>query len=310
MRKKLQWTLIIGSFLFACRKDHVPGNFIAQNLIVVFIDGARMNETWDNPFRTFIPFQDSLSQYGTLFTNLRNEGETKTVPGHTAVCTGKYQHIENNGLQLPDNPSYFQYWLEKTKYSSNKAWIITSKDKLEVLSNCEKQSWKNKFRPSIDCGISGNGSGYRHDSITLKVLFNKMIDYEPNLVLVNFREPDFSGHQENWIAYLEGIVNTDIYVDSIWKFIQNHPYYKDNTTLIITNDHGRHNDFNGGFAGHGDGCEGCRKIAMLVLGPDIKKNQVINTGYNQLDLNATIGHLIDINQKESNGHIITTLFNN
>lgn len=309
MHSKLQWISLILIVLFSCRKDHVPGNFKAQNLIIVFIDGARMSETWQDPFRTFIPFQDSLKQFGTLLTDVRNQGETFTIPGHVAVCTGNYQHIENNGVELPDNPSFLQYWLEKTKANANKAWIITSKDKLEVLSNCEKPSWKDKFRPSFDCGVSGIGSGYRHDSITLNVVLNKMITHEPNLVLVNFREPDFSGHQSDWIAYLEGIVNTDKYIDSIWKFIQNHPYYSNNTTLLVTNDHGRHNDANGGFSGHGDGCSGCRKLSFLALGPDIVPNQHISTTYNQLDLNATIGYLIGINQKESKGHIITSIFN-
>lgn len=309
MNKSSIFLFFFVSVVFSCRKDHVPREFISENLIVVFIDGPRMSETWDEPFRSFIPFQDSLAQFGTLLNNLRNNGETKTVPGHVAVCTGNYQSMNNTGTELPTYPSFFQYWRKEHKENKNKAWIITSKDKLEVLSNCTKNGWKDQFLPSTDCGIAGNGTGYRHDSITLNVLFQKLTTYTPKIVLVNFREPDYSGHQNNWIAYLNGIKNTDKYIDSIWKHIQNDPHYKNKTTLIVTNDHGRHLDNSGGFQSHGDGCLGCRKLSLLVLGPDIKKGNVISTEYDQLDLNATIGHLLNVKQKFGTGHIITPIFN-
>ena len=40
-------------------------------------------------------------------------------------------------------------------------------------------------------------------------------------------------------------------------------FYKDKTTLIVSNDHGRHIDSKGGFQNHGDDCAGCRHIEFL-----------------------------------------------
>ena len=127
--------------------------------------------------------------------------------------------------------------------------------------------------------------------------------------LVNFREPDLSAHAADWLGYLDGIVQTDKYVDSLWNFIQNHEHYKDQTTLIVTNDHGRHSQgINGGFNGHGDNCDGCRNISLLALGPDIKKGIVLESEYDQRDVNATLGYLMRTPQRYSEGRVIYELF--
>ena len=47
-----------------------------------------------------------------------------------------YENINNSGLQNPSNPTIFQYWLKKTNLPNVQAWIIASKDKLEILSDC------------------------------------------------------------------------------------------------------------------------------------------------------------------------------
>jgi len=282
-----------------------------KNVIIILIDGPRFSETWDEPTHQYIPRQaGEMLQEGVFYSSFRNEGATYTTPGHTAIATGVYQQIDNGGEELPNNPSFMQYWRAKYDADSSKSWHIASKDKLEVLSNCKNPEWKNQFKPSTDCGVNGNGSGYRPDLVTYQRTLEILSQNQPQLVLINFREPDYSGHGNDWNGYLKGISNTDEFVFQVWNYIKSDPFYKDETTLFITNDHGRHLDgvFDG-FVSHGDSCEGCRHISLYAYGPDFKQNHIENTPREQIDISATIGELLDFEVPTSQGEVMLELFN-
>lgn len=300
--------LLLSSIIFGCKQEKVYPIYSTKYVIVVVIDGPRYTETWGEPSHTFIPNQSLLSHEGVIFSNFSNDGVTRTIAGHTAITTGNYQNIDNSGCEFPDKSSIFQGLREAHGTPMNKTWIIASKDKLEVLANTSNTFWQDKYMPSSDCGVNGNVSGKRHDTITLKRCFEIFNQHHPKLTLINFREPDHSGHEFNWSKYLLGIINTDQYVQQLWNYIQNDPVYKDKTTLFVTNDHGRHSDgVSVGFPGHGDKCEGCKKISLLALGPNLPKDSVVSTHYNQTDLASTIAKLMHFNISKGDGKRISEL---
>jgi arylsulfatase A-like enzyme len=288
----------------------LKAEYKTENVIVVVLDGPRISETWKDPYHTFIPFQSALRQQGVLLSNFRNNGKTWTVPGHTALTTGHYQWINNDGSQLPEHPSIFQVWRKTHNQPQSKAWLICSKDKLDVLSNTVNYNWLNKYRPSSNCGVNGDGvgSGYRDDSTTLAIALEVLEQDKPNLTVINFKDPDYSGHTGDWLMYLNAISRTDEFVQRIWGYIQSSEHYKEKTTLFITSDHGRHIDASGGFAGHGDNCEGCRSISLLAIGPDFKKGVTIETPYEQIDLAATIGNILNFEMPHEVGVDIKELY--
>lgn len=317
--KKINLILLMTFLLLACNKDDDTKTVVSdttsyktKNVIVVVIDGPRLSETWDEPTRKHIPKQSGkMLQEGVFYSNFRNEGATYTTPGHTAITTGVYQQIDNSGDELPNQPSFMQYWREKYNTESSKSWLIASKDKLEVLSNCKNPEWKDQFKPATDCGVNGNGTGYRPDFITYEKTLDILSQDHPQLVLINFREPDYSGHGNDWDGYLKGISNTDEFVYQIWNFIKSDPFYKDETTLFITNDHGRHLDgvFDG-FVSHGDSCEGCRQISLYAYGPDFKQNHIENIAREQIDISVTVGELLGFEMPTSQGKVMLELFKN
>ena len=239
-------------------------------------------------------------------TAFYNNGVTTTTSGFTAITSRNYQNINNAGQQHPSYRSIFQYLIKNDSIPKQSAWIITSKDKLAVLGNCTNVNWKDQCLPSLDCGITGNGSGYRHDTITLAKFFNVMSEHYPKLTLLGFREPDFSAHTNSWQNYLQEIKNTDEYIFKIWNYIQNDPYYSGTTTLFITNDHGRHLD-DDDFHSHGDECEGCRHINFFAYGPDFKQG-IIDTRRELIDISATIAELLHLNPEHIEGQIMHELF--
>lgn len=297
--------------LASCQTDKVERVFHTQNVIVIVVDGPRVSETWNEPGRSNIPYQSDLLQDGVLLENFRNEGLTWTMNGHCAITTGNYLDISNSGSVLPSVPSIFQLYRKQYHLDSTDVWLVASKGKIEALANCQDSTWFNTYLPSRNCGINAGGvsSGYRDDSTTFEVVMDVLSNHHPKLMLVNFKQPDAAAHDHDSTGYIQGIRDTDLYIQKIWHFIQNDPTYKNNTTLIVTNDHGRHLDgVSGGYGGHGDDCEGCRHLTMFGLGPDFKKNTIISEPFNQTDLSATIAEILGIEMPSGQGHPIRKLY--
>ena len=308
--------------LVSCVRDTEPGNvgttkevrdYKTKNVIIVVVDGLRYSEGWGDASHQNIPqMAGILAKEGVVNTHFYNMGDTYTSAGHTSITTGVYQSINNSGSELPKYPSIFQYWNQCYESNQLKSWIITSKDKLEVLANCNIRSWKGRYKPSVNCGVDGLGigSGYREDSLTLKTALEILNKNHPNLVLINFRDPDYAAHSGSWESYVKGIRATDEYVFRLWKFLQTDTIYKSTTTLFVTNDHGRHlNDVGDGFAGHGDDCDGCRHISLFTCGPDFRKDTVTTVLREQIDLPVTVAELLGFSIPVSKGKVMTELFN-
>lgn len=299
--------------MISCSKDDTPkvAKYLSKNIIVVVIDGARLSETWGGDTHQYIPhLANDLAPLGVVYNQFYNLGVTKTNPGHTAITTGNYQVIDNSGEQLPEQPSIFQYWLKATGKTNTSAWVIAGKDKLEILANTENPEWHNISLPSTNCGPGGQGlgSGFRNDMLTFESTKEILSDFHPQLVLINLIKPDSAGHDGEWDNYLKGIREADTYIFELWNMIQSDPFYKDRTTLLITNDHGRHlDDIKDGFISHGDDCEGCRHINLFALGPDIKKGIVSDTPRELIDISATIAEILDFDMPTGHGKIMKEL---
>ncbi|WP_082685127.1 sulfatase-like hydrolase/transferase [Hymenobacter sedentarius] len=279
-----------------------------KNVIIVVIDGPRYSETWGNTPGLIPNMATKLRPQGVFFSSFYNNAYTYTNSGHTAITTGVNQPIDNFDQELPANPSIFQLWRKATGKPASAAWLITSKDKLHILANTLNPEWKDQYPPSLDCGVSGPGTGYRADSLTLVAAKRILTQYQPNLVLISFMEPDGFAHAGNWPNYLRGIARDDRYIMQLYDFLRKNKAYRNNTTLLITNDHGRHLDgVATGWIDHGDACEGCRHISLLALGPDFKKGRTITEPYTLVDIPSTVAYLLALPFPQGQGKVIESL---
>ncbi|GAA4428549.1 hypothetical protein GCM10023188_12860 [Pontibacter saemangeumensis] len=264
-----------------------------QNVVIVVIDGPRYSETWGNTPGLIPNMSTVLKPKGVFLSNFLNDGFTYTNSGHAAITTGVNQPIDNYGEEFPANPSIFQYWLKQTGKPATAAWLVTSKDKLHILANTTDSLWHDQFLPSVNSGVNGPGTGYRADSLTLVEAKRILTEHKPNLMLINFMEPDGFAHAGNQAYYIRGIYRSDRYVQDLWDFLSKDEHYRKSTALLVTNDHGRHLDgIDGGWQEHGDNCKGCQQISLLALGPDFKKGAEPETPYTLVDIAPTVGKLL------------------
>jgi predicted AlkP superfamily pyrophosphatase or phosphodiesterase len=313
MKMKLTLIALLNLVFFGqVNGTEVEKKYKTENVFIIVMDGPRYSETWGDSTHKLIPHMaNDLASYGVIYEGFRANGPTYTNSGHTALTTGVYQQISNVGTEYPKYPSIFQYWLKATGKPRTAAYVISSKDKLSILTDCKNKKWKGQYRPYSDCGINGLETGYRMDDVT----YNRSVEIaktdKPNLVLINFRLVDSWGHAGNWENYLSSITLIDSYIYNFFRFLQTEENYKDKTTIFVTNDHGRHLDgVKDGFISHGDNCEGCRRINCFAYGPDFKKGVIMNTPRELVDIPATIAELLGFTMERCDGQVMTELFLN
>ncbi len=312
-RPRLGWALL-AALLTATVPWAAAGDapHATTHVVIVVMDGARYSETFGDPERQYIPhLAKELAPQGVLFTGFKNDGPTYTDAGHAAMTTGVYQEINNTGLELPQHPSIFQRYLAASAAPASDAWIITTKDKLQILADCQDPQWTHTHLCSTDCGKLGKGvgAGYREDAETLTRVIDLLTANHPHLVLVNFKQPDAAGHAKDWPGYQQGIRDSDAAIARIWSFLQGDATYANHTALFITNDHGRHLDgLKDGFVSHGDDCAGCRHIMLLALGPDFAHGVVTNRHRGLIDIAVTAAALLGLTMPGSPGEVISELY--
>ncbi|RNI25711.1 sulfatase-like hydrolase/transferase [Rufibacter latericius] len=283
------------------------GPYATKNVVLVVIDGVRYSDSWgDSTFANIPRMARELAPQGVFHPQFFNKGVTKTNPGHVALTTGQHQNINNNGSELPRLPSVFHYYRQFTGAPETDAWIITSKDKLEILARTYSPDSAARYAPATSSGKNGIGSGNRPDTTTIRIAKQIFTKHKPKLVLINLREPDTEAHGDNWEGYLKAIRQSDRLVADLWKWLQKQPGYKNTTTLLVTNDHGRHTGSR--FQDHGDNCEGCRHISLLMLGPDVQPGTLASKPRSQVDVAATMAELLGFPIPKRQGEPMLELF--
>ena len=304
-----------------------------EYVIVVVIDGLRCYEAFHNsPASDYVEcMRDSLAPLGTRYQNFWNNGVTQTHGGHLTIGTGIWQLLPNSTTSFgicegddtednistePDKPTFFEYYNKANSYhpDSNKTFYVGGK------------TWRDTIACSVDPEF-GRSVGGRvviypqdetapADTATYRVLINTLSTYHPHLVLVNFKDVDRYGH---WADpddergepsdYYRAIVVADSLVWNLWKWLDAewNTFYKGKTTLIVTTDHGRHDDDHGGFYHHGGICHGCRHLFLIAVGPDTPEETVVTRYAYQIDICPTVGELLGFYYPHARGSALSEM---
>ena len=75
-------------------------------------------------------------------------------------------------------------------------------------------------------------------------------------------------HRHRYDLYLEKAAAIDKMIGELWLWVQSNPVYKDNTTFIITTDHGRGRSPSK-WAEHGLFVNGSSQTWLVLIGPNI-----------------------------------------
>lgn len=283
---------------------------IAENVIVLIIDGLRNDEAFDDPTHQYIPhIWNDLKPQGVINANFWNTGITVTTAAHTQIVSGVRPLFNNqgNGVKFVSKyPNIFEYYRKEKSIAKDKVWFIAGKG--SITGSIDRS-----LHPDYANLPASKESLDQPDNQTWASVQQKMDIYHPSLMVVNLRDVDHYGHEIpelGYSAYTSKIIAADQIAYDLWQKIQNDPYYKDKTDLIITTDHGR--DTNGyleGAVSHGSRNHGDRHIMFLAIGPDFKQNEVVNIKRDHVDIAPTVGAILDFQTPYADGAVMSELFN-
>lgn len=271
--------------------------YTTERIVLVIIDGLRYSEGLGDPNHLQVPNMAALAEQGALVTNFQNDGTTYTSRAIPAIWCGAWTEINtfsdtscggssNNTTELPTVFEYYRNQLDRPAEDC----VYTLKELCPWKASLD-QDYGPDFWPLY------HAVGYSDEDVwqeTEQVIAN----LSPHFLLMYLADVDHAGHSGNWAEYIQAISIADSLVGELWATLQADQEYAGKTTMLITNDHGRHS-YN--FSGHGDDCIGCRHIQLLAIGPDIHAGLTSEIPRTIPDITPTIGELLGFTAEDATG---------
>jgi hypothetical protein len=291
---------LVLALLLVCAPLPTARAYETRHVVIVVIDGGRYTETLGDISFANEPRQGRLMAPLGGLGDCWNDGVTTTISGHAAVLSGTYQALANDGLERPHLPTLFEYYRAATGAPASQTCFLSNKSKLAVMSNSDHPDYGDSLgaQTRVDCpGDIGVVAAARE----------RLFTDRPAIMALNLADTDVTAHSGSWPGYLRALQVADSLVYDLWTKIEADTGLAGQTTLFVTNDHGRHDDAHGGFTNHGDYCTGCRRLQMLVLGPDFKSGWVSSTALQPVDIVPTVSVLLGIPVPYATGHVMDDL---
>ena len=263
-----------------------------KQVIIITIDGLRADII--NP--AYTPKLYRLLKTGSYSLNANTVIPSITTAAHTSLITGLTP--DRHSINTNDWKKDIKNFNSETIYTAASengqlTGLIVGKYKLILL----KTGSEDTFFRNIE---------NREDSIKLirKTALDFIFLAKPNLVLIHFPEPDFTGHEHHWVSeeYLEKVKEVDKSVYSMIKVILKKNTFKD-YLIIITSDHG------GMGSNHRIKHEKIQKIPLIVLGERIKKNNMLDDQIYIYDISPTVLDFLGLDIPSGlDGNIINDIY--
>jgi len=281
---------------------------------------------WDNSLedrrRKLMPFfWNVIAKQGQLYGNrdLDNKVNVKNIykisyPGYNELLTGYADPLPNlNSPVYNRNKSILEYFNNKKEYNGEVAafssWYIfpfvlnTKRNSIVVNSGYhimpEVNSDSSQKITEVQL-LFDSSAKTRFDLLTFLTAKEYIQSHHPKIVYLSFGETDEFAHRKQYDMYLQQANNVDKMIAELWYYVQTDPFYKNNTTFVITTDHGRGNN-PAKWNTHNTFVKGSGEIWLALLGKNIEplgEMQNEEMIY-QNQLAATVATLLDYTFKPS-----------
>ncbi|MHB8654508.1 MAG: twin-arginine translocation signal domain-containing protein [Terriglobia bacterium] len=141
------------------------------------------------------------------------------------------------------------------------------------------------------------------DELSVYVARELMRQLAPSLLWITLHDMDIA-HSGAYSLYIEGIQRSDRLCAEIWRMIQSEPEYAGKTTMFILPDFGRDSDTDpggNGFQHHRTGDAISRTTWMMVIGPGVRENVIVDRPVDSTDLVPTLGSMLGFSPRMAQG---------
>ncbi len=231
-----------------------------------------------------------------------------SYPGYNEMFTGETDIlITSNKKKINENKNIFEYLYVKEKYK-DKIAVFTSWDVFPFILNEERSGIKiNSGVEQVEEENNNNlknlniiqnsllvkKEATRNDMLTFVAAKEYLNTHKPTIFYLGLGETDEYAHSENYDMYLQKANEADKMIAELWQWIQTTDGYKNNTTLIITTDHGRGSKASN-WMNHGPFTKGSSQTWMAMIGKNVNALGEVKSEKQlyQKQLAQTIAHFL------------------
>jgi hypothetical protein len=236
-------------------------------------------------------FWNIIAGKGQLYGNRKHDNNVNTAnlyrcsyPGYSEIFTGHTNiRISSNKKKNNGNINVLEY-LDSRKEFKGKVVAFTSwnvfpfilnEDRNDILINSGYENMEENIseRQAMINRVQTDAINYksetRYDELTFLTAKEYIQQHKPRVVYIGFGETDEHAHQGRYDLYLEQANNIDRMIAQLWNWIQTTPGYKDNTTLLITTDHGR-GSRDSKWTSHSAFIKGSSQTWLAMIGPGVE----------------------------------------
>lgn len=256
-------------------------------------------------------FWNVIAKQGQLYGNrlFNNKVDVKNIykisyPGYNELLTGyaDWKPMLNFAIQNK-NTNVLEYLNSQPGYDGKTAafssWNIMpyifneKRSGFFMNSGYEMLDGDDETEKMIDTVQKNAREGKtRNDQLTYLSARQYIKRNHPKVLFLGLGESDEYGHKGEYDMYLQKAMEIDRIIADLWYYIQTDPFYRNNTSLLITTDHGRGKGAN--WVTHGFWAKGSGETWLALLGPDISPDGEIKENQQiwQKQIAATIAALI------------------
>jgi hypothetical protein len=229
--------------------------------------------------------------------------------GYNEILTGYADNLFIPNIAIQNrNSNILEYMNEQEGYAGKVAafssWDIIpyilneKKTRLPVNSGYEMLDEKSDTVNSLINRVQNNvehKTHTRYDLLTYASAKTYIEQQHPKVLFLGLGESDEFAHLGRYDAYLQKAHQADQMIAELWYYVQTDPFYKNNTTFIITTDHGRGSKTST-WNKHGFWIKGSGETWMAMLGPGIAASGEIKEKEQlyQKQIAATVSALLGI----------------
>lgn len=244
--------------------------------------------------KALMPFiWNKVARMGTIHGN-RNYGSKVNLtnnmvfsyPGYNEILTGQAddERINSNSKTYNPNVTILEKLNNTAEYRGKVAafgsWdafpyiINDTRSGIPVNAGFAKAEGDNlteieRFLNKAQPHTPSPWGSVRLDIFTHNYALEYMKRKHPDIVYIAYGETDDFAHDGNYQAYLDSAHSTDAFLRELWEHTQEDPYYKGQTTVIITTDHGRGTQPLDTWKSHGTDIKGAEQVWLIIYGTHI-----------------------------------------
>jgi hypothetical protein len=232
----------------------------------------------------------TVAKQGQIFGN-QNKGSVGRVtngmafsyPGYNEMLTG-FPDPKINSNEFGKNPNITVFeWLNKSPEFHDQAAVFATWSTFKDIFNQQRSQlamqvgWDEPYRGAATPREGMLNQLYREtikldsEDVYVSFLQPPLLDFvkarHPRVLFVGYGETDNWAHSGRYDLVLRSAHEFDAYVRELWETMQAMPEYRDQTTFLITTDHGRGSGLVE-WKDHGEKQKGSENIWIAVLGPD------------------------------------------